>query len=181
MPFGTIAACAFFLLLFVAALGSAIAILELMVSLLVRRSGIRRRLAAFLAGLCCFLAGVATVLSFNVWSGWYPLEGIPGFDKATVYDLLDYLTSNILLPVDGFFIALFAGWAVQAAPRRGIAADASGSRRVAVFASVCRTGGNSGGCAVFPDSRVTLHAPRAIRRDVPPVSFVALATSLVYR
>ena len=34
-----------------------------------------------------------------------------GFERATVFDLLDYLTSNILLPLGGLAIALFAGWA----------------------------------------------------------------------
>ena len=108
-----LAAVAFFLLLFVAALASAIATLELVVALLMRRFRLRRTAAAVLAGISCFLAGVATVLSFNAWSGWYPLHGIAGFEKSTFYDLLDYLTSNILLPVDGFLIALFAGWAVS--------------------------------------------------------------------
>ena len=115
MPFGTTAAVAFFLLLFVAALASAIATLELVVALLIRRFAFRRFAATACAGLFCFLAGVATVLSFNVWSAWYPLEGIAGFETSTFYDMIDYLTSNILLPVDGLFIALFAGWAV---PRR---------------------------------------------------------------
>ena len=113
MPFGTVAAFAFFLLLFVAALASAIATLELVVALLIRRFSLRRTTAATLAGLFCFLAGIATVLSFNAWSGWYPLQGIAGFEKSTFYDLLDYLTSNILLPLAGFLIALFAGWAIS--------------------------------------------------------------------
>ena len=51
MPFGTLAASAFFLLLFVAALGSAISLLELVVAL-VRRQDPERKLDSFLvAGL----------------------------------------------------------------------------------------------------------------------------------
>ena len=113
MPFGTIAAAAFFFLLFIAALASAIATLELVVSLLVKRFGFRRSVATGSAAMCCFLAGVPTVLSFNLWSAWYPLGTIAGFEKFTFYDLLDYLTSNILLPIDGFLIALFAGWVLS--------------------------------------------------------------------
>ncbi len=37
-----------------------------------------------------------------------------GFERATVFDLLDYLTSNFLLPLGGFAIAVFAGWVVPA-------------------------------------------------------------------
>ena len=110
LPFGTIAASAFFLLLFIAALASAIATLELVVSLLIQRFGFRRCLSAFSAGLVCFLAGVPTVFSFNLWGTWYPLGEIAAFEKHTFYDLIDYLTSNILLPIDGLFIAVFAGW-----------------------------------------------------------------------
>ena len=112
MPFGTLAAFGFFVLLFVAALASAISMLELVVALLMKRFGLRRGTASALAGSVCFLAGIPTVLSFNLWANWHPLGSVGGFESATVFDLLDYLTSNILLPVGGLAIALFAGWAV---------------------------------------------------------------------
>jgi NSS family neurotransmitter:Na+ symporter len=44
------------------------------------------------------------VFSFNRWSGFRPL-----FDK-TLFDLLDYLTANIMLPLGGLLIAIFAAW-----------------------------------------------------------------------
>jgi len=120
MPFGTIAAQAFFGLLFVAALASAISMLELVVALLTRRLGWRRIGATAVASVTCFVAGIATVLSFNVWARWYPLEGLGAFPKATVFELLDHVTSNLLLPVGGLAIALFAGWAV---PERVLAEE----------------------------------------------------------
>ena len=58
------------------------------------------------------MVGIASVLSFNVWSAWYPLTSVPGFGHATVFDLLDYLTSNVLLPLTGLALALLAGWAL---------------------------------------------------------------------
>jgi NSS family neurotransmitter:Na+ symporter len=112
MPFGRLAAVGFFVLLFVAALASAISMLELAVALLMRRFGLRRVPASAIAASTCFLLGIATVLSFNVWSDWHPLGRLAGFESATVFDLLDYLTSNILLPLGGLAIALFAGWAI---------------------------------------------------------------------
>ena len=113
MPFGLIAAVAFFLLLFVAALGSAIAMFELIVSPFVRRIGWSRHRAAALAGVTCLAAGIPTILSFNVWARWYPLAGWEAFGQATFYDLLDHLTSNVLLPLGGFSVAVFAGWVVS--------------------------------------------------------------------
>jgi neurotransmitter:Na+ symporter, NSS family len=112
MPFGRLAAFGFFVLLFVAALASAISMLELVVALLMRRAGLRRVTASAIAAAACFLVGIATVLSFNIWADWHPLSGVIGFGSATVFDLLDYLTSNILLPIGGLAIALFAGWAI---------------------------------------------------------------------
>jgi NSS family neurotransmitter:Na+ symporter len=114
MPFGTVAAVAFFLLLFVAALASAISLLELVVAPLIRRFGLRRAPATAIAAAACYAAGIATALSFNAWADWHPLAGLGGFERATVFDLLDYLTSNLLLPLGGLAIALFAGWAVPA-------------------------------------------------------------------
>lgn len=114
MRFGTIAAVVFFVLLFVAALASAISMLEIVVATLMRRFAFRRVLATAVATGTCFAAGIATVLSFSLWAGWFPVAGLPGFERATVFDLLDYLTSNILLPLGGLAIALFGGWAVPA-------------------------------------------------------------------
>jgi len=112
MPFGTLAAFAFFVLLFVAALASAISMLELVVALLMRRFGLSRVPATAVAAGACFLVGIGTALSFNVWAHWHPLHSLPGLENATVFDLLDDLTSNILLPIGGLAIALFTGWAI---------------------------------------------------------------------
>jgi neurotransmitter:Na+ symporter, NSS family len=112
MPFGTLAAFGFFVLLFVAALASAISMLELVVALMIRRWRLRRGPATAIAASTCFIVGITTVLSFNVWSGWHPLSAVAVFENATVFELLDYLTSNILLPLGGLAIALFAGWAI---------------------------------------------------------------------
>lgn len=109
IPGGTLAAIGFFLLLVVAALASGLSMLEMPVALLKRRGWSRPRATAACAAVC-WLCGLATVLSFNHWAAWYPLGAIPIFSKATVFDLLDHLTSNLMLPLGGFLLALFAGW-----------------------------------------------------------------------
>lgn len=114
MPFGTLAAFAFFVLLFVAAFASAISLLELGAALLVHRYGWRRPAAAAALAAACFAGGLATVLSFNLWSDWHPLARLPAFAHATVFDLLDELTSNLMLPVSGFALSVLAGWVLPA-------------------------------------------------------------------
>ncbi len=114
MPFGTLVAVAFFVLLLVAALASAISMLELVVAPLVRRFGWTRPRACLAASLACFVAGLATVFSFNEWAQWHPLGMVSGFETATVYDLVDHLTSNVMLPLTGLAISIFAGWVLPA-------------------------------------------------------------------
>lgn len=120
MPFGTAGAIAFFLLLCVAALASAISLLELIVSLLMRRLKWRRKAAVAITASTCFVAGIATVLSFNAWADWRPLASLGIASSATFFELLDQLTSNLMLPLGGLAIALFAGWA---APQRMLAEE----------------------------------------------------------
>jgi NSS family neurotransmitter:Na+ symporter len=114
MPFGTLAAFAFFVLLFVAAFASAISLLELGTALLVHRYGWRRPAAASALAGACFAGGLATVLSFNLWSDWHPLAPLPAFARATVFDLLDDLTSNLMLPFSSFALSVLAGWVLPA-------------------------------------------------------------------
>lgn len=110
---GTYAAIGFFLLLIVAALASGISMLEMPVAALTRRGWSRHRATA-VSATACWLCGLATVLSFNHWAAWYPLAAIPAFAEATVFYLLDHLTSNIMLPLGGLALALFAGWKLPA-------------------------------------------------------------------
>lgn len=112
MPLGDAAAVAFFLLLFVAALASAISMLELAVALVMRRARWPRPRAALVIAAVCFVGGLATVFSFNWWAHWHPLGALPDFAEATAFELLDHLTSNFLLPIAGIALALFAGWAL---------------------------------------------------------------------
>lgn len=112
MPGGTLAAIGFFVLLVVAALASAISLLEMPVAFLSQYGRWSRRGATIVSAGACWLAGLATVLSFNRWAGWHPLAALPGFATAGVFDLLDHLTSNMMLPFGGLMLALFAGWAL---------------------------------------------------------------------
>jgi NSS family neurotransmitter:Na+ symporter len=114
MPLGILAAIAFFVLLSVAALAFAISLLEMPVALAHRWLGWRRPSAALAAGAVCWTLGLASVLSFNTWSSWYPLARVPGLATATVFDCLDHVGSNVLLPLGGFGLAVFGGWAMEA-------------------------------------------------------------------
>jgi NSS family neurotransmitter:Na+ symporter len=103
----------FFVLLVFAAWTSAISLIEPVVAWLVENHGMSRVYASVVAGVVTWLLGLLTVFSFNIWSDVKPLSWIPVFHDHTVFDLLDYLTANIMLPLGGLLIAVFAAWRMR--------------------------------------------------------------------
>jgi neurotransmitter:Na+ symporter, NSS family len=108
IPAGSWFGALFFTLLVVAAWTSSISILEPVVAWLVENRGFSRVRASILAGVAAWLLGIACLLSLNAWSG------VTLFGKG-VLDLFDYLTANVLLPLGGILIAVFAGWVMPRA------------------------------------------------------------------
>jgi NSS family neurotransmitter:Na+ symporter len=136
MPAGALAAVAFFVMLGIAALGSAVSLLEAVVAVLERRWGWTRVRSVSVAGGACFTAGLATVLSFNHWSGFHPLGAIDRYASATIFDVLDDLTSQLLLPIGGLGVAVFVGWVLS---RRFLADELSlGDRSVSALRVLLR-------------------------------------------
>jgi len=107
--FGTL----FFVLLVFAAWTSAISLIEPAVAWLVENKGQTRVRASVYAGVATWGMGLLTILSFNRWSDFYPLSFISIFEKYTIFDLLDYLTANIMLPLGGLAIAIFSAWVMR--------------------------------------------------------------------
>jgi NSS family neurotransmitter:Na+ symporter len=105
----------FFVLLVFAAWTSAISLIEPAVAWLVENKGMTRVYASVAAGLATWVFGLLTVFSFNIWKEFKPLSGISIFENSTVFDLLDYLTANIMLPLGGLLIAIFAAWKMSRA------------------------------------------------------------------
>ena len=113
MPYGAFFGMLFFVLLVFAAWSSSISLIEPAVAWLVENRGMKRIQASVLAGFASWLFGLLTVFSFNMWSEFRPLSIIPIFRESTVFDLLDYLTANVMLPLGGLLIAVFAAWTMS--------------------------------------------------------------------
>jgi NSS family neurotransmitter:Na+ symporter len=103
MPGGAFFGTLFFVLLVFAAWTSTISLVEPAVAWLVENHGYTRKRAALAVGVATWLLGAVTVLSFNRWEP-YKLFG------KTAFEVLDFLTANIMLPLGGLAIAVFAGW-----------------------------------------------------------------------
>ncbi|MCX7095303.1 MAG: sodium-dependent transporter [Methylobacter sp.] len=96
----------FFVMLVFAALSSSISLIEPAVAWLVENKDMSRQQACIWSGGITWLLGFGTVLSFNLWSEFKI------FDR-TLFQLLDYLTASLMLPIGGFCIAIFAGWIMK--------------------------------------------------------------------
>ncbi len=103
MPGGLAFGVLFFILLLVAAWTSSISLIEPAVTLCVENFRMTRRTAAIWCGLFTWVLGLGTVFSFNI--------GVETtlFDM-TFFELLDFLTSNLMLPLGGIALAIFSGW-----------------------------------------------------------------------
>ena len=111
MPGGLIFGTLFFILIVVAAWTSSISLIEPAVAWLIENRGMTRVKAAVLSGLATWLVGIATVLSFSHWA--FDFNFLGAVKHNGVFDILDILTANIMLPVGGLFIAIFAGWMMK--------------------------------------------------------------------
>ncbi len=113
MPGGSVFGGVFFVLLVFAALTSAIASMEPATLWASERFGWRRAPTAIATGIAAWIVGLGTVLSFNAWRGWHPLGAFEHYAGRTFYDLLDYATSTLMMPVSALLLALFVGWRMR--------------------------------------------------------------------
>jgi len=113
MPGGAILGPLFFVLMAFAALTSAITILECVVATVEDYSGMpRTRIVALLVVLLWFL-GLGTVFSFSSLADFYPLGFLQAFAERNIFESLDYIVSNFMMPAGGLLIAVLAGWGLK--------------------------------------------------------------------
>jgi len=97
----------FFVLLVFAALSSAISLIEPAVAWCVEHYKVTRNKACLYMGSAVWFMGLGTVFSFNIWAD-------TTFFGLSFFGLMDYLTANLMLPIGGFLIAIFAGRVMHA-------------------------------------------------------------------
>ena len=93
----------FYLLLMLSALTSAISLHEPATAYIHEEWHVSRNRAALMVTIACMLLGVACSLSMGIWNG-YRL-----FDMC-LFDLFDFVSAKIILPLGGIIISLFVGW-----------------------------------------------------------------------
>jgi NSS family neurotransmitter:Na+ symporter len=103
MPFGNVFMALFFLLAAIAATGAILSILEVPVAMMSERFHLSRKKATSITIGVIALFGIPATLSSSLTADW-KLFGLNPFD------LFDYISSNILMPLGGILICLFVGW-----------------------------------------------------------------------
>ncbi|MBQ5392579.1 MAG: sodium-dependent transporter, partial [Bacteroidaceae bacterium] len=93
----------FYVLLFLAALTSAISLHEAVTAYVLQNWKMSRKKASTIVSACAMTLGIFCCLSFGVLSHW-TIFGL------TIFDLFDTVSSNIILPLGGVLLALFVGW-----------------------------------------------------------------------
>ena len=92
----------FYVLLALAALTSTISLHEVVTAYLHEQFSLKRSKAATLVTSFCVVTGVLSSLSLGVWDA--------KFFSLGFFDLLDFVTAKLMLPLSGFLVCLFVGW-----------------------------------------------------------------------
>lgn len=108
MPGGVIVGTLFFFLLTVAAVTSAISLLEPAVSYVEERTGIDRKKVAVYIG-----AGIFAMGTLSAWGQSGNVLGDIRIFGLDFMGLKDFITNNIMMPLGGMFIAIFVGWFIS--------------------------------------------------------------------
>ena len=103
MPSGRIIGLLFFVMVFFAALTSAISLMETVVSVLMDKLKLNRRLVCLLVFGVCFLLGLPSSLGYSLWSS-VKLLGMQ------FLDFFDFISNNLLMPVTAFLTCIFIGF-----------------------------------------------------------------------
>jgi neurotransmitter:Na+ symporter, NSS family len=103
IPFGQVFMVLFFILAAIAATGAMLSLLEVPVAYLNEQLGVKRWLATLITVGLLALIGATAALSNSTLADVKPFG-------MTFFDLFDFATSNILLPLGGLFICIFVGW-----------------------------------------------------------------------
>ncbi len=110
MPAGAVLGPMFFLLLAIAALTSAITILETIVSVIEDFTDLSRHRIVVVVTILLWIAGLGTVFSFSSLQDFHPLGFIPAFESRNIFESTDYIVSNWMMPAGGVLVAVLAGW-----------------------------------------------------------------------
>ena len=109
-PIGNVVGAVFFIMVFFAALTSAISILEAVVASIMDKFGWTRTKSAAIETSIALVLGVLICLGYNALYFECPM---PNGGAGQLLDLFDYVSNNILMPVVAIGTCILIGWIVK--------------------------------------------------------------------
>ncbi|PSL44483.1 NSS family neurotransmitter:Na+ symporter [Salsuginibacillus halophilus] len=106
MAFGGFFFTLFLALLLFATLTSAFSLLEILVAPFAKNDLNKRKRVTWISGLLVYIMGIPSALSFGILGDFTVFGNI-------FFDNMDFLVSNILLPLGALLIALFVPWKIN--------------------------------------------------------------------
>lgn len=106
MPFGGVVGAFVFVLIFFAALSSAISMMEVNVANLIGRFKMKRWHAVLVMTGVLLVLGLPSSLGYGVWSAARPLG-------MTLLDFFDFIGNSVITPIVAMISCIFIGWVVK--------------------------------------------------------------------
>lgn len=105
MPMGELIGTAFFVLVFFAALTSAISLMETVVSIIQDKTGIGRTPTCILVTVIALIMGTPSSLGFGIWSHIAPFG-------MSILDAFDFISNSVLMPIVAYFTCVLVGFII---------------------------------------------------------------------
>ncbi len=106
MKFGGFIGTIFFMLVFFAALTSAISLMETIVSVFMDKFGWKRRFTGIFVAVLALVMGIPSSLGFG------PL-GFISWNGMSILDIMDFVSNSVLMPIVALFTCIFVGFIIK--------------------------------------------------------------------
>ena len=106
MKFGGVIGTIFFMLVFFAALTSAISLMETIVSVFMDKFGWKRQFTGIFVFILAAVMGIPSSLGFGT------LDFI-SWNNMTILDIMDFISNSVLMPIVAFFTCIFVGFIIR--------------------------------------------------------------------
>ena len=106
MPGGDIIGALFFIMVFFAAITSSISLMETIVSIVMDKAGLSRRVSCIIVFAGVILLGLPSTLGYSVWSEVKVL----GFQFL---DFFDFISNSVIMPIIAFITCIFVGYFIK--------------------------------------------------------------------
>ncbi|MBQ2153073.1 MAG: sodium-dependent transporter, partial [Clostridia bacterium] len=107
---GNIIGAVFFFMVLLAALTSAMSVLEAVVASLIDAFGWSRKKATIIESVLALVIGIIICLGYNLL--YFELK-LPNGSTAQILDIMDYLSNNIFMPLVAIGTCVLIGWIIK--------------------------------------------------------------------